>query len=218
MRARLIENAVLVFAEKGTDASVIDDVVEAANVSRGTFYNYFPSNAELAVAVSEELANELMILIEDCVEDIEDPVERIATGLYLFLETVKTFPVTARFMSQSGLGIAGPESLIYEFLPPHIERAVGEGRFPAMPITITLDFIAGTVTAAVFRASLGVDLADHTRLVVVSILQGLGLPQAEASRISDRPLPCLEIPETSLLNRAERRFQKREADKKLTAS
>ncbi len=37
MRRKLIENALLVFAEKGVDASVIDDVIRTANVSRGTF-------------------------------------------------------------------------------------------------------------------------------------------------------------------------------------
>ena len=42
MRRTLVEAALLVFAEKGVDASVIDDVITAAGVSRGTFYKLFP--------------------------------------------------------------------------------------------------------------------------------------------------------------------------------
>ena len=64
MRRKLVESALLVFAEKGVDASVIEDVIAAARVSRGTFYNYFRTNAELLVAAIEELGNEVVDLIE----------------------------------------------------------------------------------------------------------------------------------------------------------
>ena len=47
MHRKLVESALLVFAEKGVDASVIEDVIAAADVSRGTFYNYFRTNGEL---------------------------------------------------------------------------------------------------------------------------------------------------------------------------
>ena len=50
MRRKLVESALLVFAEKGVDASVIEDVIAAAGVSRGTFYNYFCTNGELLAA------------------------------------------------------------------------------------------------------------------------------------------------------------------------
>ena len=36
MRRKLVESALLVFAEKGVDASVIEDVIAVAGVSRGT--------------------------------------------------------------------------------------------------------------------------------------------------------------------------------------
>ena len=62
--ASLSESALLVFAEKGVDVPVIDDVIAAAGVSRGTFYNYFRTNAELLVAAIEELGNELVDMIE----------------------------------------------------------------------------------------------------------------------------------------------------------
>ena len=80
MQERLIESAVLVFAEKGLDASVIDDVIEIAGVSRGTFYNYFHSNRELLIATSDQLGNELIHIIERNVMDIPDPAELLATG------------------------------------------------------------------------------------------------------------------------------------------
>ena len=60
MRRKLVESALFVFAEKGVDASVIEDVIAAAGVSRGTFYNYFRTNGELLAAAIDELGNEVV--------------------------------------------------------------------------------------------------------------------------------------------------------------
>jgi AcrR family transcriptional regulator len=42
MRARLLASAMQLVAEKGAAATSIDDVIGAADVSRGTFYKYSP--------------------------------------------------------------------------------------------------------------------------------------------------------------------------------
>ena len=68
MHRKLVESALLVFAEKGVDASVIEDVIAAADVSRGTFYNYFRTNGELLAAAIQELGNELVEHIEEARE------------------------------------------------------------------------------------------------------------------------------------------------------
>ena len=118
MRQRLIESALLVFSEKGVESSMIHDVVLTANVSQGTFYNYFRSCDELLIATGEQLKNELLILIEQEVRTIADPAERLATGLRLFLHTTQAFPLLARFAHQTGLHIVGH----------HVVEQLGDGR------------------------------------------------------------------------------------------
>jgi AcrR family transcriptional regulator len=76
MRRKLVESALLVFVDKGVDASVIEDVIAAAGVSRGTLYNYFRTNAELLVAAIEELGNEVVDLIESRVKPLPSPAAR----------------------------------------------------------------------------------------------------------------------------------------------
>src|ERR1700691_3185860 len=84
MRRKLVESALLVFAEKGVDASVIADVIGAAGVSRGTFYSYFRAIAELLVAVNEELNDEISTLIKAQVRPDPDPTARRWMGFRLF--------------------------------------------------------------------------------------------------------------------------------------
>ena len=54
-RERLLDAAVKVIGEKGPDASSVEDFVAAADVSRGTFYNYFPTMEDLLRAVRRKL-------------------------------------------------------------------------------------------------------------------------------------------------------------------
>lgn len=206
MRQRLVESAMLVFAEKGIGASVIQDVVLAAKVSQGTFYNYFRTNEELLIGIGEELNNELMSLIEAEVSQLDDPAQRMATGLRLYLHTARSFPLFARFVSTAGLNGVGPNSMIYEFLPPHIEKGIARGVFANLPIDVALDLIAGTSMAAIVRIVADATRPEYPEQIVATILRGLGLTAGEASHRVATPLPLLQPTADSLLVRSHLRF------------
>ncbi|MCA9610277.1 MAG: TetR/AcrR family transcriptional regulator [Myxococcales bacterium] len=51
-REAILDAAAHVFGQKGAHAATMDDVAEAAEVSKGTLYLYFPSRDELVVALA----------------------------------------------------------------------------------------------------------------------------------------------------------------------
>lgn len=51
-REAILDAAAEVFGEKGAQAATMDDVAEAAEVSKGTLYLYFPSKDDLVVALA----------------------------------------------------------------------------------------------------------------------------------------------------------------------
>lgn len=206
MRQRLVESALFVFAEKGVDASVIDDVIRTAGVSRGSFYKYFATTHELMVAASVQLGNELLAAVETRVHEIEDPAERVAVGISLFIKTALAFPVFAKFTLSSGLEAAGPATLIYDYLPAHLEEGISRGRFTRMPIEVGLDLITGSVLLCVARAVAGSEGGARRHDVVAAILRGLGMSPAEAANIAKAPVPSLELAENGLFRRSHRRF------------
>lgn len=206
MRKRLIESAMLVFAEKGVDASVIDDVIAAADVSRGTFYHYFRTNGELLAAANEELINELLTLIEFRVSAYEDPVMRIACGLRLYLHTAKRYPLFARFVSRSGFEVDSPNSRFYEYLPLHIKEAMSKGRFKPMAPEVALDLLSGAAHMAVFRLASTEVAADYPEQMTSSILRGLGMDAVLAAELVSVPVAPLVPPPDSLLERSQTQF------------
>jgi AcrR family transcriptional regulator len=194
MRNRLVQSAISVFADKGVDASVIDDVIAAAGVSRGTFYNYFQSNRELLLAMNQQLGDELIQSIEKTVACLADPAERVAAGIGLLIQLVRDMPLLARFVGHVGLEAAGPDSLCYGYLGSQIQQGMDEGRFLPCPLTIAVDLLAGTTLFAVLRISLGEISDSHGPAVVTTILRGLGLPASEAADLARKPLPKMDIP------------------------
>lgn len=202
MRARLVESALAVFAEKGVGASVIQDVIATAGVSQGTFYNYFRTNEELLTAVAEELSNELINMIEGEVNKYADPAVRIATGVRLYLYKARAFPLFARFIVQTGIHLATPNHLIYEYLPPHLEEGFASGRFHRIPVEVALDLISGLALAAIGRLITGEAPEDYPELIVTTLLRALGISEKTAEKIAFAPLEPLAMAEDSLVARA----------------
>ncbi len=58
-RSRLMEAGAVVLADRGYHAARVDDVVELAGVSHGTFYSYFRNKDALVLALAEQCADEL---------------------------------------------------------------------------------------------------------------------------------------------------------------
>ncbi len=88
-RARLIDSAFQVFADKGYGHVTIEDVCEAAGYSRGAFYSQFESLEELFFilydAWATRIAEQVSTAIErgDTITDLSGVVDRIVDTLLL---------------------------------------------------------------------------------------------------------------------------------------
>jgi AcrR family transcriptional regulator len=97
---RILEAALAVFAERGPDAAVIDDFVQAAGIARGTFYNHFATIQDLLQATSEWTTRETIEAIESAMHGIEGPTLRLGVGLRLFFQRARRDPVWCRFVTK----------------------------------------------------------------------------------------------------------------------
>lgn len=76
-RSRIIDAAVVVFAEKGFHAARVTDVAKTASVADGTIYNYFKSKEDLLLSIFEEKMDELREGLLAELEPLDDPLEKI---------------------------------------------------------------------------------------------------------------------------------------------
>lgn len=71
-RARLLEAALLVFAEKGLKRVTVDDLVGAAGFTRGAFYSNFSSIEEVFFAVFEAQSRRMLETVRAAVEAVPE--------------------------------------------------------------------------------------------------------------------------------------------------
>src|ERR1700733_3393694 len=63
-RERLFVAAVQLFAEKGFAETTVEDITNAADVGKGTFFNYFPSKEHILIAFSDMQLGKLERFVE----------------------------------------------------------------------------------------------------------------------------------------------------------
>ncbi|MES2127026.1 MAG: TetR/AcrR family transcriptional regulator [Pseudomonadota bacterium] len=200
-RARLLDSALYVFAQKGPHA-VIDDVIAHAGMARGSFYNYFRTNEELLAAVARDVSNELMRAIDPLVIDCADPAVRVASGARLLLHAVKDHALFAAFVARLPFPTASSGLVGIQFLSRDVSLGISAGRFRHVLARPATDLVTGVVLSAAYSVTLQASDADYPEQMVRVLLRGLGLGMAEAARIVALVLPVLELPPESILARA----------------
>lgn len=193
-RRKLLVAALAVFAEKGTDAPVIEDFIAAAAVARGTFYNYFNTTQALLSAVTAELIDEILFRVDIEVRKIDDPVERVVCGSLLYMHIAVDYPAWGGFMLRAGLRGDAVGKLVDVYLPRDLQMAsdAGKARFPSA--RTARDLVVGCVMQSIASVLSGAAPRSHLRDTFTLVLQGIGIAPARARQLCAMDLPPLELP------------------------
>lgn len=95
------------FAARPVDAVPIDDIVAAAGVAKGSFFNHFEDKQHFAAAITTEIRLDIEARIAEANKDIVDPLERLAGGMrtaaeYALAERDRAMVMVAGFKMATG--------------------------------------------------------------------------------------------------------------------
>jgi AcrR family transcriptional regulator len=204
MRSRLLTSAMKLVAEKGPAATSIDDVIAAAEVSRGTFYKYYPSTDVLVRELAVAIANNLIQMAEPVVQGLDDPAERVSLGMRLVTRLAIDNPMAANFLVRLGWPDARGPNLLLNFVQRDLSEGIRQGRFTPMPIALALNIVTGTCLGATLSMLEPGCESDFAEQSAAAALRALGLDAASAQRIAFSPLKAVEfLPEGLLTETSE---------------
>lgn len=101
----LLDAARRVFERDGYHGTTVSAIVQAAGLSQGAFYLYFPDKKAIFGALQEEMATLLRRRIYWATRDEGDPRRRLAAGLRAYFEYYDEYRAWNRRLSIEGLGI-----------------------------------------------------------------------------------------------------------------
>ncbi len=109
-RAEITRAATDVFARKGFQGASVDDVAEAAGVSKGTLYGYFENKEELFYATFEAFQAETVAQCEAAMAGQASARDKLTACLMLSVESlqehIELFPLTLELWAAASSGPA----------------------------------------------------------------------------------------------------------------
>lgn len=126
----LVDSAKSVFAIKGYAATSIDDINNAAKVTRGALYHHFENKTDIFRAVFEEKEQELVEVITTAAARAADPWKGFLAGCTAFLEACLD-PSIQRIVLIDGPAVLGWD-VIREIESRHTLALIEQGLAGAM--------------------------------------------------------------------------------------
>ena len=186
-REALIRAGRQLFAERAVDAVAIDDIVQAAEVAKGSFYNHFTDRDDLVKAVVGEIRAALEARVGEVNAGVEDPARRVARAVCVYQRYALDEPQNARVLVRVQSGFASLSSPLNQGAIEDITAGLAGGRFSIATTEAGLLFVLGVSQTAMARTCRDPQPALATSLsqqVCALILRGLGVPSAEAEAIA----------------------------------
>ena len=85
-RAALIDAGLQLFAERPIDAVPVDDIVAAAGVAKGSFFNHFDDKQAFANAIATDIRLDVEARVAEANRDVRGPLERLTGGMVVAVE------------------------------------------------------------------------------------------------------------------------------------
>ena len=201
MRARLLDKALTLAAQKGPSAVSVDDVISAAEVSRGTFYKYFDAPDTLIQELAAEVSKAVIEAMHPLVRPITDPAKCVSQGMRTALRLVRAYPVLGAFMVRAGWPALERTHLFFTVVGVDLKKGIRTGRFTRMHLDVALNLLAGSMVGAMHSITSGRMPRDFPEQTAAALLRALGLAADEALAIASSPLVTPSIDPTTLVGR-----------------
>jgi len=125
-RAALLQAGQSLFAARSVDAVSIDDIVMAADVAKGSFYNHFTDKDALAREIAVAVRAEAEADVDLANAGIAEPALRMARGQAVFVRYALRNPERARAMMRLFAGATLPNAPMNRGLRADIESGLAK--------------------------------------------------------------------------------------------
>lgn len=158
-RQRILDAALRVFAAKGYHEARMDDIVAAADASKGAIYFHFPSKEHIFLALVDEFAALLESRLEQALAEESSGVRRVDAALRVCMELFGRYRQLAKvvLVQAAGLGHVFERKRLevhqrfVHIIKRELDRAVAEGSIPPIDTEVAAMVWIGALNEVVIR-------------------------------------------------------------------
>jgi len=186
-KAALMAAGQRLFSLSPIDAVTVDDIVQAAEVGKGSFYNHFTDREALARAIASQIRASIEGAVTLANAGVDDPARRLARAVCSYLRYALDEPEQAGVLVHIHSGHTSLTAPLNHGLVDDLETGLATGRFDIATVESGVLYVLGVTQLALVRIvqapsqPFAISLSQQ---MCALVLKGLGLPAAEADLIA----------------------------------
>jgi AcrR family transcriptional regulator len=134
-RQQLVAVALELFAQRGYRSTTMDDIAEAAGVTKPLVYQHFSSKRALYLELVNSIAQELLLAVRSAVMQAEGPRQQVEMGFAAYFRLVVSREAEFRLLygrdhaddKELGRALRTVEDAIAEAIEPLIDAGLDDG-------------------------------------------------------------------------------------------
>jgi AcrR family transcriptional regulator len=189
-RAALLRAGLDLLSERPVDAIAIDELVAAAGVAKGSFFNHFEDKQKFAEAISAEIRAAIEFEVTSANRAVADPLERLAGGMIVAARFALGQPKRASVLIRNGRVLLSLDHPLNKGVRADMSACRKAGMVQPIADRIGVLYWLGCCLALMGAlVETKATRAEATNLLSDMLLvglNGLGAPKEAAQRIADR--------------------------------
>lgn len=196
-RSALLHAGRALLAHRDVDSLSVDEIVAAADVAKGSFYNHFPDKEVFAREIGAAVRRQAEDLVSAANHNVVDPAERLARALCVFVSFARQHSDSAQVLWRLNSGATVAGAPVNRGLREEVERARQSGEFKELDVEAGVLLIMGTFVISmrhVLEERAVMPPATVAQRMAEMMLRGLGLPRRRAHAVATRAAAALIDP------------------------
>ena len=189
-RAALIKAGAELLAERPIDAIPVNDIVDAAGVAKGSFFNHFEDKDAFAAEIAAEIRGDLEARVTAANEGVADPASRVARGMATFVQFALADPKRTRIMLRGHEWATSGDHHLNVAIQADVSSGLTSGRFLPRAERSGVAYLIGVCLIALLAVVDGrappAEARELAIRLLVLALTGLGVEEADATDVSRR--------------------------------
>ena len=186
-RAALLQAGRRLFALRDVDGVSVDEIVAAADVAKGSFYNHFADKDGFAREIGSAVRRQAEFAVDQANAQITDPATSVARALCVFIRFAVEHRDSAQVLWKLHSGATMIDAPINRGLRDLVQRGIDSRRFRHIDLESGVVLIMGIVVISLRHALEERVATPPLRIactMAAGLLRALGIPPGQSARLA----------------------------------
>jgi AcrR family transcriptional regulator len=186
-REALLRAGRALFAERDVDGVSVDEIVEAAAVAKGSFYNHFADKDVFAREIAAAARREVEARVNEVNAGVQDPALALARALCVFVRFAMEHRDSARTLWRLNTGATLVDAPINRGLVDVVQQGIETGDFKPVDVETGVLLVMGIIVITLrhmFEERIRTGPSAIARHMAAGLLRALGVAASRAARLA----------------------------------